>query len=254
MRLKKGLFFILVFISLGITCYIIPFLFVKYHKLDFTYTVLFSIAKKETNLTKSEEGKIILLYTYIRNNIKKPTKIETSNISVLGTSGKHLMTGQGYCDEQCNTFLSLANTLNFQGRLIFLYANDSISNHSVCEILINKQYCMFDPFYGLTIRDQRGELMDVKAITENVNFIKKTPKNSGISIEAYKAFYNKKYAYKIAKHNQIIRLPKEKRIHTIYSLWYNVFGESFRKRLFSYYYKINKIHYKEQQRINKLFQ
>ena len=83
MRLKKRLFFILVFISLGITCYFIPFLIVKYHKLDFTYTVLFSIAKKETNLTKSEEGKIILLYTYIRNNIKKPTKIETSNISVL---------------------------------------------------------------------------------------------------------------------------------------------------------------------------
>ncbi len=164
------------------------------------------------------------------------------------------MIGQGYCDEQCNTLLSLVNTLKLKGRLIFLYGKDSISHHSVCEIKIDNQYCMFDPFYGIIIRDKYGKIVCVKSIVDRIKLIKSTPKNSEISINEYKALYSKKYGYKIAKYNQILQLPDEKRIHTYYTIWYLIFGESSRKRLFSYYYKMNQVAYKEQKKINKLFE
>lgn len=72
MKHKKNsrLFFILIlFIAIF---YILPFLFVKFHKLDFAYTVLFSIAKNETRLNISNTEKVYKLYTYIHNKIQKP--------------------------------------------------------------------------------------------------------------------------------------------------------------------------------------
>ncbi len=254
MKFKKSIFFSILLLIIIITFYSIPFLFVRFKKLDFAYTVLYSIAKKESDEVNSQEEKVLKLYNYIQKHLKKPSKSTSNNIRILGESGKHLVSGQGYCDEQCNTFLSLLNTLNIKGRLIFLYGNDSISHHSVCEIMIDNHYCMFDPFYGITIRDNAGKLANVKVITANVNLIKQIPKNTGISKNEYLDLYTNKHAFKIAKYNQIIQLPTERRIHSFYTLWYSVFGESNRKRLFSYYYTINHVHFKEQQSVNKLFQ
>lgn len=255
MRLKKSILFVFLLLVINIIFYSIPFLFVRFKKLDFAYTVLHSLAKKETSTSNSDEEKVIKLYTYITKNIQKPSKTNNNYNLTLGESGKHLLAGQGYCDEQCNTLLSLANTLNFKGRLIFLYGNDSISHHSVCEIKIDQQYCMFDPFYGITIRDHSGKLVNVKAITANANLIKQLlPKNTRVTMNEYNALFTNNHPYKIAKYNQIIQLTNEKRIHSFYVLWYSIFGETHRKRLFSYYYTINHISYKEQQRVNKLFQ
>ena len=254
MRVKKNILFIFILLFIGITFYSIPFILVRFKKLDFAYTVLYSIAKKESYKANSQEEKVVKLYNYIQKHLKKPLKSTSNDIKILGESGKHLLTGHGYCDEQCNTLLSLVSTLNIKGRLIFLYGNDSISHHSVCEIMIDDRYCMFDPFYGITIRDHTGKLVNVKAITANVNLIKQLPKNTGISKNEYQALYTNKHAYKIAKYNQIIQLPTEKRIHSFYTLWYSVFGESNRKRLFAYYYTINHLRYKDQQSVNRLFE
>ena len=252
MKSKKLLLLFCTFIFLGVFFYCLPFLFIRLKKLDFPYTVLYSIAKQKTKSTRNSEEQIIQLYDFIRNTIKVSTTTTTKNL-LLGESGKHLVSKQGYCDEQCNTLLTLVNTINHKGRLIFLYGKDSISHHSVCEVEIDGHYCMFDPFYGVTIRNHRGKLLGVHEIIKNSNLVRSLPFNSSISTIKYQALYAKKFPYKITKYNQIIQLPTEQKIHGIYKIWYAIFGEINRKHLFNYYYKINQISKQDQLVVNQLF-
>lgn len=252
MKSKKIRILFIVIIFLGGFFYSLPYLFIRFKKLDFPYTVLYSIAKQRTKSLLNSEDQVFKLYEFIRATIKDSTATTTKNL-LLGESGKHLISKQGYCDEQCNTLLSLVNTVNYKGRLIFLYGKDSISHHSVSEVEIDGHYCMFDPFYGVIIRNQRGKLLGITEIIKNSNLIRLLPFNSGISAGKYQALYAKNFPYKIAKYNQIIQLPTEQKIHGIYKIWYTLFGEMNRKLLFNYYYKVNRITKKDQILVNQLF-
>ena len=99
---KSVLFFLLVFL-LGISFYWMPFILIRFKKLDFTHTVLYSIAKKNTCSANSEEEKVLQLYTYVCKKIKKPNYKQVYDTSILGFNGQHLYSGLGFCDEQCNT-------------------------------------------------------------------------------------------------------------------------------------------------------
>jgi hypothetical protein len=246
------LFFLLLFL-LGTSFYLTPFILIRLKKLDFTHTVLFSIATKNTRSANSEEEKVLQLYTYVCKKIKKPNYKQVYDTTILGFNGQHLYSGLGFCDEQCNTLLSLANTIDIQGRLLFLFGNDSISHHSVCEMKIANHYGMFDPFYKITLRNSNGQIASTEEIIDLPRLLDKTQIPFGISDTDYRDLYGTKYPFKIVKYNKIIQLPDEKKIHAIYASWYAIFGENGRKRLFDYYYSRNKIPQKEQKRIEKLF-
>ena len=246
------LFFLLVFLF-GISFYLMPFILIRLKKLDFPLTVLFSIAKKNTRSANSEEEKVLQLYTYVCKKIKKPNYKQVYDTTIFGFNGQHLYSGFGFCDEQCNTLLSLANTLNIKGRLIFLLGNDTISHHSVCEIKVANHYGMFDPFYQITQKNNEGKIASVREIISTKNLVDNLPKPKGTSRNKYKNLFDKKHPFKIAKYNYIIQLTNEKRIHAVYKLWYTVFGESQRKLLFNYYYQVHHLKKQDQNSINRLF-
>lgn len=249
---KSVLFFLLVFL-LGISFYWMPFILIRFKKLDFTHTVLYSIATKNTCSANSEEDKVLQLYTYICKKIKKPNYKQNYDTTILGFNGQHLYSGLGFCDEQCNTLLALANTIDIQGRLLFLFGNDSISHHSVCEIKIANHYGMFDPLYKIILKNSKGQIASTQEIIDLPRLLDKIQIPFGISDSDYRHLFGKKYPFKIVKYNRIVQLPDEKIIHAIYTSWYAIFWEAGRKRLFDYYYSRNQIQQKDQKRIEKLF-
>lgn len=250
---KKSRLLFLLIILLSIFFYLSPYILIRLKKIDFPLTVLYSIAKQTTNSTETEQEKVLQLYSYVCKKIKKPKYTFTYDTTLLGFHGQHLISGYGYCDEQCNTLLSLANTLTIKGRLVFLFGNDTISHHAVCEIKIANRYGMLDPFYQIIKKNKEGKIASVAEIISTKNLVNNLPKPKGISRNHYKNLFDKKHPYKIAKYNYIIQLTNEKRIHAIYKLWYAVFGESHRKLLFKYYYQVHHLKKQDQNRIDRLF-
>lgn len=250
---RKSIFIILFFVLLAALVYLLPFMLVRQKKLDFTHTVLYSIAKKNTRSANSEEAKVFQLYTYVCKQIKKPHYAQVYDTTILGVNGQHLYSGLGFCDEQCNTLLSLANAIDIKGRLLFLFGNDSISHHSVCEVKIGNHFGMLDPFYQLTLRNSRGQIASTQEIIDLPKLFDKSEIPFGISKKDYRHLFGKKYPFKIVKDNDIVQLPDEQKIHAIYACWYGIFGETGRKQLFDYYYRINHILRKDQKRIENLF-
>lgn len=250
---RKSILFFLLVLLLGISFYSIPFILTRYKKLDFTDTVLFSIAKKITRSANSEEEKVLRLFTYVCKKINKPNQTQEYDTTILGFNGQHLYSGVGFCDEQCNTLLSLANTIDIKGRLLFLFGNDSVSHHSVCEIKIANHFGMFDPFYQITKRNTKGQIASTQEIINSPSLLNQTRFPSGISEKAYLDLFGEKYPFKIVKYNTIVQLPDEQKIHAIYASWYAVFGEFGRKQLFDYYYRMNHILRKDQKLIENLF-
>ena len=91
---RKSILFFLLVLLLGISFYSIPFILTRYKKLDFTDTVLFSIAKKITRSANSEEEKVLRLFTYVCKKINKPKRQRLSN---------HLYdTLTCFCKDLCN--------------------------------------------------------------------------------------------------------------------------------------------------------
>jgi hypothetical protein len=254
MRIIKKLLLFLVFLLLPIAAfYYLPYSYVRFKKIDFSNIVLYSLASFETQNSTNEQDKAISIYTCIRNNIKQPDNSSIYYSNVLGQSCKYLIARKAYCDNQCNELLELANHINIYGRLVFLYGEDSISKHAVCELKINNKYVMFDPFYGILLRNRSNQLIGLKEITKSQAVFKDSNFDNSIETNNYKRLFHLKYPYKIVKYNQPFKTREEKRMMKIYKYWYAFFGETHRKSLFSYYYKINHVQKMDQIRINKLF-
>ena len=92
----------------------------------------------------SDSLKIIKCFEYVANNIEAPGHF----IQTKGLNPKQIIEkGYGSCDQQSNLLITILEKGGFPGKLVFLFDNDSISLHSVCEIKIGDRSIMLDPFY-----------------------------------------------------------------------------------------------------------
>jgi hypothetical protein len=252
-NLKKSLvvfIFLLVFTSIF---YYLPYYIVSNKKIDFSNIVLSSIAYKETQNKTKELDKAISIYSYIHKHIKKPENSKIYYTNILGQSCKYLLAQKAYCDNQCNELLEIAYHANIYGRLLFLFGKDSISKHAVCELKVDNKFIMFDPYFGIVLQNNSKILLGIKEICAGNVIFPNTFFRNKIEKYKYQCLYKMKYPYVIVKNNQLFKTAEEKRMISIYKFWYSVFGESNRKRLFTYYYKINKVIKEDQRRINQLF-
>lgn len=255
MSIRKALYlFILLLLFFLGSFYFIPFYYVQTKKIDFSIIVLNSIANKVTKTATTQEEKAISIYNYIRKHIHKPGYSEIYYSNILGQSCKYLIARRAYCDNQCNELLEIAYYANMYGRLVFLFGQESESKHTVCELKVNNKFVLLDPYYGILVRNHENKLIGLKEITINQSIFLNSIFPKTFTQKKYMQLFGLKFPYKIIKNNQPHKTKEEISLISIYKYWYAIFGETHRKHLFAYYYKVNRVNKEDQRRINLLFQ
>ena len=165
----------------------------------------------------SDSLKIIKCFEYVANNIEAPGHF----IQTKGLNPKQIIEkGYGSCDQQSNLLIILLEKGGFPGKLVFLFDNDSISLHSVCEIKIGDRNIMLDPFYKVFFYNKNRKMASLSDISIG-NIINQSessvPRN-------YLELFNKEYPKKI------FRINRTKKIH-----------QTFNKIIFNVNYILNNL-------------
>lgn len=88
---------------------------------------------------------------------------------------KILLSGEGWCDQQCIVFLYLAWTLlQLPGRRISLRHSDGVSGHTVCEVLTKEGWKLFDvdPMHCTVYRDPAsGEILSLQGVIDHPELV-----------------------------------------------------------------------------------
>ena len=152
----------------------------------------------------SDSLKIIKCFEYVANNIEAPGHF----IQTKGLNPKQIIEkGYGSCDQQSNLLITILEKGGFPGKLVFLFDNDSISLHSVCEIKISDRSIMLDPFYRVFFYNKNRKMASLSDISSGniINQSKSSvPKN-------YLELFNKEYPEKI------FRINRTKKIHKTFN-------------------------------------
>ena len=152
----------------------------------------------------SDSLKIIKCFEYVANNIEAPGHF----IQTKGLNPKQIIEkGYGSCDQQSNLLITILEKGGFPGRLVFLFDNDSISLHSVCEIKISDRSIMLDPFYRVFFYNKNRKMASLGDISSG-NIITQ-PKSS--VPKNYLELFNKEYPEKT------FRINRTKTIHKTFN-------------------------------------
>jgi hypothetical protein len=152
----------------------------------------------------SDSLKIIKCFEYVANNIAAPGHF----IQTKGLNPKQIIEkGYGSCDQQSNLLITILEKGGLPGRLVFLFDNDSISVHSVCEVKIGYRRIMLDPFYNVLFYNKNQKMASLSDISSG-NIINQ-PKSS--VPKNYLELFNKEYPEKT------FRINRTKKIHKTFN-------------------------------------
>ena len=214
--------FLVVFTGI-VALYLLPFAFLLSSKNNqkFVYSTLLmrQLADSITQDAKTDQEKVLLLYTYINEKIKNP---EASQWVKDQHPFEVLKDAYGSCDQQAHLLISLAELKGIEGRIIFLFGADSISHHSVAELHIDNNWAMFDPFYDFVYTHKDGQIVSVEYLVQNeIEFIDLEE----ISASEYTKLFDKTYPYQVYE-----RKPDDWKaifVRKLIFLNYAIFGNMF---------------------------
>lgn len=202
--------------------------------------------KKITENDSDDSSRVLSIYHFTTSTMNVPPK---SLIPKTLFPFQLLLEGTAYCDQQSNIMLSLAEKGNIKGNLIFLNGFDSVSHHSVCEIIMGREYKMFDPLYKTTFLTPYGNIASIKNIQDS--FIRYPESMDGLPY-FYFRLYEKKFPYKICKSNELSSMRSLVAISI--KLWLTMFDQTLLKTYYQLYFRTSpKYRSKEQIGMNLLF-
>jgi len=227
--------FLLLCISI-LFIYIFPFILVLKKKDDYQYNILREVNKNITSHCKTDLERANAIFNFTCKTFVTPS---FSGKTVSNSGYNLLITDSLWCDEQCTVLTTLAEFSFLKGRIIFLNGKYKISRHSVCELNIDHQYRMYDPFY---------QLKSTKSVEEL------TSKNNYSNLY-YRQLFTQEFPHRYGSIKHTKYLNNEHIIHTMFNAWLDYFGHYALKPYLLLTYKINKVHVKDQIKINRwLFQ
>lgn len=202
------------------------------------------IVEKTTQKAENDSAKAMLLYHFVRTTVLKP---DTNELTADKNPFETLRYGKGSCDQQANLLITLAGICGLKGQLVFLFGNDSVSRHSVCELQIGGDYVMFDTFYGQVLETPDKRIAGIDDIQKN-NFIK--PEKSIAPPAHYFQLFDKVNPYRVFMNNEI--KPHKLLLRKTVAIWYSLFNGKVLKTYLQGYFYCDKTNKTEQQRINFL--
>lgn len=197
-KLKKLVWLVLILTSLSFI------LFHKYKNKISRQLYYNNIYHNICSENDSDSLKIIKCFDYVANNIEAPGHF----IQTKGLNPKQIIEkGFGSCDQQSNLLITILEKGGFPGKLVFLFDNDSISLHSVCEIKTGDRSIMLDPFYKVVLYNKNRKMASLGDISSG-NIITQ-PKSS--VPKNYLELFNKEYPKKT------FRINRTKKIHKTFN-------------------------------------
>jgi hypothetical protein len=222
--------FLFVFITLIVGFFIFPILLVVLNKDNPEFLILNRLSQ---SLQKDDDSKTILsIHNFVSNNTISTRYTKPYN----GNTLKSLLHKKLYCDQQVMVCISLSEYLGLKGRLIFLRGNDSISHHTIGEIISPSNAILIDPYYSfipknkgkyLTNKDLKNKTLQFKtkyyqnltalhypAEIKNIHkgtFIQNQIKSQKIFVwwfKFYRKLASKTYLYIIEKQTKISSFEK----------------------------------------------
>lgn len=99
--------------------------------------------------------------------------------------------GSAWCDQRAWALGTLLGRLGIDNRMVMTRNPEGASNHTISEVYIDGKWRFFDPFWGIVIRNNNGELVSYRDICNEPSLFYLCPKMSMIkAIDPYS--YEKK--------------------------------------------------------------
>jgi len=110
--------------------------------------------------------------------------------------------GIGWCDQRAWALGTLLGRLGIDNRMVMTRNPEGASNHTISELYIDGKWRFFDPFWGIMIQNNKGELVSYEDICNDPSLFYLCPKMVMIkkidsySYEKIKKFYSRNIFYK----------------------------------------------------------
>jgi hypothetical protein len=180
------------------------------------------VYQKSTKNCESDSSKVLALFNFVTSELIIPDeKHKPKDLSPF----EILKYKYAWCDQQSYVLSSLARLANIDGRIIFLYGNDTISRHTVCELNVKGKYRVFCPLFHKVFYTKQMNLASIKDI-QNDNLINHKvyiPQQCKLNQSAYYKLFSKEIPYKVFNTNKID--PQNINYGDLYfKKWYFFFG------------------------------
>lgn len=204
------------------------------------------IASKVTKGAITDREKALRLMSYVATHLSRPTDIV--DVHPLND----LIRGVGWCDQQANTLITLARKCGIKGHLIFLRGYDMISHHSVCDLHINGEWRIFDPFYDL-IFHKGNEIATFEDFQKRPDTLyskrfEELQLSEPEEVERYFDLFEPTWEPTIFRDN-FSQTRTRKIVSGIVDFYYTIFGDSFLWVYQSLYFKLADIDDATQERL-----
>ncbi len=141
------------------------------------------LADKITKGAKSDEEKVLRIFTYIHNNLSA-----AGGQVVDKDSWNDLVRGIGWCDQQSWDFATLLSKENIAARFAMLRDKNGVSPHTIAEVLLKGKWIALDPLNGLVFRENNGSLVTLDEISQNPSLISQNPKVLALPLKERQEF------------------------------------------------------------------
>ena len=136
---------------------------------EVTYrTILNNLCGKE----KDPQRVSIKVLDFLHKNLYTPRGAGAVDEDVYND----LIRGISWCDQRAWALGTLLGRLGIDNRMVMTRNPEGISNHTISELFINGKWRFFDPYWGMVIYDQRGELVSYRDICANPSLFYLSPK------------------------------------------------------------------------------
>ena len=165
-RYKRIIQFSLLFLAFSSIFLSLPFLCIltlpsasrkSYHE-QFVYYVATEDCRKKA-IALEEQVKLLMheAKKLVRNPTKREDIKDVSRYSLIEA-------GYGYCDQQVSLFLAICRANNISGRPVYLYRENKVSHHAVCELFFDSSFHMIDPYNAFWFINKKGQIASMSEI------------------------------------------------------------------------------------------
>jgi hypothetical protein len=148
-----------------------------------------------------------------------------------------LIYGEAYCDFQAKTLNALLGIAGIPSRYAMLLDKDGISPHTLNEVFLGKQWCVFDPSTNIIFEDSKGNKVSLEQMSNNPELIYNTRK-----IMALKEYDKNEYNNFVLWFSRMFPLTAEPRRSTptlfqshLFDYITDVYFKIFRYNFFNFY-------------------
>ena len=124
----------------------------------------------------SFENKVRALRQYVHDKMSFDHNLDASKVYPLDTIQRLDSGLGGYCNQQADVFMHLAQKQGITTRMVFLYRKDTpASCHTIAEALDDNRWVIVDPTLDLELRNKNGKMASRDDVGDDIDIVRHLP-------------------------------------------------------------------------------